>query len=86
MSAPECTLHEMLTVTLAREIRDGEVGFTGLATGGPAALYAAAIPQARRRAGFPSAVRAVNGSRVISCILAATFSRHSTNPTLSRNA
>lgn len=46
MSAPECTLHEMLAVVLAREIRDGEVGFTGLATGGPAALYAAAIPLA----------------------------------------
>ncbi len=46
MKRPECTLHELLAVTIARTIRDGEVGFTGLATGGPAALYATGIPLA----------------------------------------
>lgn len=41
-----CTLNEVLAVTIARTIKDGEVGFTGLATGGPAALYATTIPLA----------------------------------------
>ncbi|MBI3992132.1 MAG: hypothetical protein HY342_02575 [Candidatus Lambdaproteobacteria bacterium] len=46
MTAAHCTLHELLAVTIARTIQDGEVGFTGLATGGPAALYATGIPLA----------------------------------------
>ena len=31
-------------VNLSKEFKNGEVGFTGLATGGPAALYITAIP------------------------------------------
>jgi glutaconate CoA-transferase subunit B len=46
MTAAGCTLHELLAVHIARDIRDGEVGFTGLATGGAAALFATAIPLA----------------------------------------
>ena len=46
MNNDKASLTEMLIVALARTIRDGEVGFTGLATGGAAALYAAAIPLA----------------------------------------
>lgn len=41
-----CSLAERLAVAIAAEIQDGEVGFTGLATGGAAALYATAIPLA----------------------------------------
>lgn len=44
MSAIPHSLAEMLAATLAREFKNGEVGFTGLATGGAAALYATAIP------------------------------------------
>jgi glutaconate CoA-transferase subunit B len=40
------TLHDIITVAVARSLKDGEVGFTGLATGGPAALFATAIPLA----------------------------------------
>ncbi|WP_413729011.1 hypothetical protein [Sodalis sp. RH22] len=46
MSANDCTLEEIITITLARRFRDGEVGFTGLATGGAAALYITGIPLA----------------------------------------
>jgi glutaconate CoA-transferase, subunit B len=45
MSAP-CTLPERLAVMLSKEFRDGEVGFTGLATGRAAALYITGIPLA----------------------------------------
>lgn len=38
------TLNELLVAALARDLRDGELGFTGLATGAAAALYATAIP------------------------------------------
>lgn len=40
------TLNELLAVNLARDFNDHEVGFTGLATGGAAALFATAIPVA----------------------------------------
>lgn len=46
MSALSYTIEELLAVHLARSFADGEVGFTGLATGGPAALYATGIPLA----------------------------------------
>jgi glutaconate CoA-transferase, subunit B len=45
-NATEYTLEELLVVNIARTINDGEVGFTGLATGGPAALYITNIPLA----------------------------------------
>jgi len=45
MSA-HCTLPERLAVLLAKEIRDGEVGFTGLGTGRAAAVYITGIPLA----------------------------------------
>ena len=38
------TLNELIAVNLSKEFKNGEVGFTGLATGGPAALYITAIP------------------------------------------
>jgi len=41
-----CTLHEMLAAALARALRDEEVGFTGLVTGGAAAVFGTAIPLA----------------------------------------
>ncbi|WP_158782378.1 CoA-transferase subunit beta [Pantoea sp. BAV 3049] len=37
---------EIITVALAKTFRNGEVGFTGLATGGAAALYITGIPLA----------------------------------------
>ncbi|MET3927437.1 CoA-transferase [Devosia sp. 2618] len=40
------TIEELLAINLARNFANGEVGFTGLATGGPAALYATGIPLA----------------------------------------
>ncbi len=43
MSAPP-TLPEILSVALAHTFTDDEVGYTGLVTGGPAALYGTAIP------------------------------------------
>lgn len=45
-AAPNFTLAELLTVNLARSFKDGEVGFTGLVTGGAAALYGTSIPLA----------------------------------------
>lgn len=44
MTATDFTLNELLVCNLARDLRDGELGFTGLATGSAAALYATAIP------------------------------------------
>ena len=38
------TLNELIAVNLSKEFKNGDVGFTGLATGGPAALYITAIP------------------------------------------
>ncbi|HEX2056436.1 MAG TPA: CoA-transferase [Nitrospiraceae bacterium] len=46
MSFPRYTIEELLAIRLAKSFKDGEVGFTGLATGGAAALYATAIPLA----------------------------------------
>jgi glutaconate CoA-transferase, subunit B len=40
------TLYETLAVHLARSFADREVGFTGLVTGGPAAIFGTAIPLA----------------------------------------
>lgn len=38
------TLHEVIAVALAMDLRDGELGFTGLVTGDGTARFAAAIP------------------------------------------
>lgn len=46
MNANGCTIEEIIAVALARSFKDGEVGFTGLATGGAAALYITGIPLA----------------------------------------
>ena len=46
MSAPQYTTEELIAVVLSRSFADGEVGFTGLATGGAAALYITGIPLA----------------------------------------
>ncbi|WP_445503430.1 CoA-transferase [Microvirga sp. G4-2] len=46
MSSLRYTIEELLAIHLAKSFKDGEVGFTGLATGGAAALYATAIPLA----------------------------------------
>jgi glutaconate CoA-transferase, subunit B len=46
MSTTDWTLNELLVVRIARDLRDGELGFTGLATGSATALYATAIPLA----------------------------------------
>jgi len=46
MSAPQYTTEELIAVVLAKSFADGEVGFTGLATGGAAALYITGIPLA----------------------------------------
>ena len=40
------TLHELLTINLSHTFNDGEVGFTGLATGRAAAMYISSIPYA----------------------------------------
>ncbi|CAO3425199.1 hypothetical protein [Azospirillum endophyticum] len=45
-SAGAPTLAETIAVTLARSFSDGEVGFTGLVTGGAAALFGTSIPLA----------------------------------------
>lgn len=58
MTATDWTLNELLTARIARDLKDGELGFTGLATGSIAALYATAIPLAAmalaRRAHAPN--------------------------------
>ena len=43
---PAPTIPERLAVLLAREFANGEVGFTGLATGRAAAVYITGIPLA----------------------------------------
>ena len=45
-SAGAPTLAETIAVNLARSFSDGEVGFTGLVTGGAAALFGTSIPLA----------------------------------------
>ena len=45
MTAP-ATLYERLAVVLSHTFRDGEVGFTGLTTGGPAAMFGTMVPLA----------------------------------------
>lgn len=44
MTTENYTLNELLACAIAQDLNDGELGFTGLATGGQAALYATAIP------------------------------------------
>jgi glutaconate CoA-transferase subunit B len=44
MTDVDFTLSELLVSNLARDFKDGELGFTGLATGATTALYATAIP------------------------------------------
>lgn len=46
MEATHYSIEELLVVNIARTIKDDEVGFTGLATGGAAALYITRIPLA----------------------------------------
>lgn len=46
MNSAAFTIEEMIAVKLAKSFKDGEVGFTGLATGGAAALYITGIPLA----------------------------------------
>lgn len=46
MNRPLCTREELITILLAKQMRNGEVGFTGLATGSAAALYITGIPLA----------------------------------------
>ena len=46
MKRGPATLHERLTVALAATLRNGEVGYTGLATGRAAAVYITGIPLA----------------------------------------
>ena len=41
-----CTIEELLTINLAKTFKNGEVGFTGLATGKAAATYITNIPLA----------------------------------------
>lgn len=42
----DATLHEILAVSICDELRPDDVGFTGLTTGGAAALYGTMIPLA----------------------------------------
>jgi glutaconate CoA-transferase, subunit B len=46
MSERVASKSEMLAVLVARELRNGDVAFTGLTTGGKAAVYATGIPLA----------------------------------------
>jgi glutaconate CoA-transferase subunit B len=46
MTAESWNLNELLATRIARDLKDGELGFTGLATGSATALYATAIPLA----------------------------------------
>lgn len=46
MKRPACSREELITILLAKQMRNGEVGFTGLATGSAAALYITGIPLA----------------------------------------
>ncbi len=64
MSAPN--LYEILTVTLAHDLKDGEVGFTGLTTGNATARFATSIPLAAaelaRRTHAPNLTIMLSGS------------------------
>jgi glutaconate CoA-transferase subunit B len=40
----DATLHERLAVFVSRQLHDGDVGFTGLTTGGPTAMFGTFIP------------------------------------------
>ena len=42
------TINELLVVNLSKQFKNGEVGFTGLATGKMAALYITAIPSSKQ--------------------------------------
>ena len=42
----DCSIEELITVDLSETFKDGELGFTGLATGGLAATYISGIPLA----------------------------------------
>ena len=44
-----CTVEEMLAARLASTFKNGEVGFTGLATGKAASMYITSIPLAAMR-------------------------------------
>jgi glutaconate CoA-transferase subunit B len=44
MRPAPATLHEALAVAVARRLRDGDVGWTGLTTGGRTAMYGTTIP------------------------------------------
>jgi glutaconate CoA-transferase subunit B len=46
MTGSPATLHETIVVALARDLADEEVGYTGLVTGGAAAIYGTSIPVA----------------------------------------
>lgn len=46
MKHPNCSREELIAILLAKQMRNGEVGFTGLATGSAAALYITGIPLA----------------------------------------
>ena len=46
MTSAPATLHETIAVALAADLADEEVGYTGLVTGGAAAIYGTSIPVA----------------------------------------
>ncbi|PIJ50146.1 hypothetical protein BL250_10685 [Erwinia sp. OLTSP20] len=46
MKAAVCSREELIAILLAKQMRNGEVGFTGLATGSMAARYITGIPLA----------------------------------------
>jgi len=46
MTSAPATLHETIAVALALDLADEEVGYTGLVTGGAAAIFGTAIPVA----------------------------------------
>ena len=57
MTAPTCSLAELLTVVVSRELEDGGQGFIGLGTGGRAFMMAVGVPSvaaelARRHRGI----------------------------------
>jgi glutaconate CoA-transferase subunit B len=46
MSLQNPSIYEIIAVALSKELKDGEVGFTGLVTGSAAAIYGTLIPVA----------------------------------------
>ncbi len=60
----KASIAELLAITIARTLRDDDVGFTGLATGPRAALYATLIPLAAMQ--FAQATHAPS----VTCLLA----------------